>query len=274
MRKCVYVVFVLFLISVFLRSSSYHTPRVQASSQQAYQDYLYQFDTYRQKYSEFTVAKNEYLKFKTLTSQTTALDKTKSMLSQRDLLLRSYLLLLNEKLNEDQGLGSTEKVTYQRLIQNEVKFLEDHSRLVSNIGSLEDSSMVSRELESHYAILGASMRQTITGVSLGKLAVISKRYDQALADATSLIAMYHGIFTPQKQSTINRWLLQITNTKSLYQQKIDTIVSKNTQLVGTSTDGQGQTFSQITKDVAEARQYLVEGSGYMRELMEALRYQD
>lgn len=249
-------------------------PFVSASSQQAYTDYLYQFDVYRQKYSEFTVAKNEFLKFKTLTSQTTALDKTKLMLSQRDLLLRAYLLLLNEKLNEDQGLGRTEKATYQALITNEVQFLEDHSRLVGNIGSLEDSSTVSKALESHYAVLGASMRQTITGVSLGKLAVISKRYDQALADAKSLITTHHGIFTPQKQSTIDRWLLQITNTKSLYQQKIDTIASKNTQLIGTSTDDQSQTFSQITKDVAEARQYLVEGSGYMRELMEALRYQD
>src|SRR3972149_4862635 len=79
-------------------------PHVFASSQQAYQDYLFQFDIYRQKYSEFTVSKNEYLKSKTLTSQTTALEKTIAMLSFRDLLLRAYLLLLNEKLNEDRGL--------------------------------------------------------------------------------------------------------------------------------------------------------------------------
>lgn len=249
-------------------------PHIYATSQRAYQDYLYQFNVYRQNYSDFTITKNEYLKFKTLVSQTTALHATKKMLSQRDLLLRAYLLLLNEKLNEDRGLSQTEKGTYQTLIANEVMFLENHSRLVDNIGSLEDSSNVSKELESHYAVLQSSMRQTIAGISLGKLAVLSKNFDASLEQTRILLNTSRGIFTPQKQSTIDRWHLQITNTKSLYQQKVDHIVSKNTQLKGSSIEEQDQAFSQITKDVAEARQYLIEATSYLRELIEAIRYQD
>src|SRR3989344_5828917 len=77
---------------------------VFATSQQAYQDYLYQFDLYRQRETDFRVAKTEYEKFRSLTSETTALEKTKLLLAQRDQLLRAYLLVLNEKLNEDKGL--------------------------------------------------------------------------------------------------------------------------------------------------------------------------
>lgn len=245
-----------------------------ASSQQAYQDYLFQFDLYRQKNNEFKVAKNEYEKFGSLTSQTAALEKTKLMLAQRDLLLRSYLLLLKEKLNEDRGLSTTEKQLYTRLIDNEIIFLVNHSRLVELIGSLEDANRTSKQLEDHYDILQASIRQTIGGISLGQLAIIAKSYDTALADARALMNTKRSIFSPQKQSTLDRWILQITNTRSLYQQKIDSITQENAQLIGFSIYEQDRTFRNIRKSIGEARQYLVEGSGFLGELVESLRYQD
>src|SRR3972149_6420904 len=154
-----------------------------ATSSQAYQDYLYQFEVYRQKYSDFQVAKNEYEKFKSLASQTAALEKTKIMLSQRDQLLRAYLFLLNERLNEDQGLNVPEKQQYQTLIKNEVTFLDGHSALVPSIGYLPEAVKVSEELQSHYNVLSRSMRQTIVAISLGQLSVLSKQYDTALQKA-------------------------------------------------------------------------------------------
>lgn len=249
-------------------------PSVKASSEKAYQDYLYQFDLYRQKYSDFTVSKNEYEKFGSLTSQSTALANTSAMLSQRDQLLRAYLLLLNEKLNEDRGLGDTQKATYLALTGNEISFLDSHSTLVSSIGSLEDATEVSKELESHYAILGASMRQVITGVSLGQLFVLARKYDTALADAKALMTANRGTFSPQKQATIDRWILQITNTRSLYQQKIDSISTKNTQLKGSSIETLDDLFTELKRDLGQAKQYLMEGNRFIGELIEALRYQD
>src|SRR3989344_935190 len=259
--KILAVIFLLFL-----------APHIFASSQQAYQDYLFQFDTYRQKYSEFTVAKNEYLKFKTLTSQTTALEKTIAMLSSRDLLLRSYLLLLNEKLNEDRGLVLTERQTYQTLINNEVIFLEDHSRLVGSIGSLDDADHASGQLASHYTVLGASVRQPLGGVTLGQLAVLAKEFDTTLASARALSDSNRGTFPPQKQATIDRWLLQIANIRSLYQQKIEQIVSTNNTFNGNTLDIQNRNLSDLKKNVSEARAYLLDGTRFLQELVESLRY--
>jgi len=249
-------------------------PLALASSQQAYQDYLFQFDIYRQKYSEFAVAKNEYQKFGTLTSQTTALQKTIAMLAQRDLLLRAYLLLLNEKLVEDRGLLPTERQTYQTLLTNEIGFLESHSRLVESIGSLEDAVETSDDLQSHYNVLQASMRQTIGGISLGNLAVYARSFDTALADARSLVDSSRGTFSPQKQATIDRWLLQIVNIRSLYQQKQEQIARLNSQFKGSSLDQQNTNLNNVKKNVAEGRQYLIEATGYLGELVNALRYED
>ncbi|MBI3576880.1 hypothetical protein HY086_02500 [Candidatus Gottesmanbacteria bacterium] len=249
-------------------------PLVLATSSQAYKDYLYQFDVYRTKYADFQVAKNEYLKFKTLTSQTTALDKTKQMMAQRDQLLRAYLLLLNEKLNENAGMADTERNTYQTYIRNEVAFLEGHSKLVESIGTLEDAQETSRDLESHYAVLQASIRQTISGISLGDLSRLAKSFDITLADAKALVTTNRGIFTPEKQATLDRWVLQITNVRSLYQQKVDTMRSLAEQLRGTSIEEQNQRFATIKRGVGEARQYLLDGSGFLGELTTALKYQD
>lgn len=266
--------FILLLLPVLLILPVLPVPFIYASSQRAYQDYLYQFDLYRQKYSDFTIAKNEYEKFGSLSSQTTALAKTSAMLSQRDQLLRAYLLLLNEKLNEDRGLGETQKATYRTLINNEIVFLDQHSSLVGSIGSLEDATSVSRELESHYAILQGSIRQTIVGVSLGQLTILARQFDQELADAKAILVGARGTFTPQKQATIDRWLLQITNVRSLYQQKIDSMTAKNAHLKDNSIDVLDDLFAEIKRELGQAKQYLIEGNGFMGELIEALRYQE
>lgn len=249
-------------------------PKIKADSERAYKDYLYQFDVYRQKNSEFTVAKNEYEKFKSLTSQATALEKTTAMLSQRDLLLRAYLLLLNEKINEERGLNLVDKSTYQALIGSEVTFLDGHSNLVTSIGSLEDANDVSKDLESHNAVLQASIRQTIIGISLGTLSSLTRQFDTVFADAKAIISNNRGTFGPQKQATIDRWILQIQNVRSLYQQKIDSINRLNSQMKGTSIDAQDELFRTTKNDLAQARQYLSEGSSFIGELLGSLRFQN
>lgn len=260
----------LFLISTLF----FLAARVFASSSQAYQDYLYQFDQYRQKSTDFSVAKNEYEKFGTLTSQTTAFQKTVDVLSQRDNLLRAYLLLLNEKLNESPGAASTDRNLYLSLVRNEVTFLESHRKLVDAIGSLDDAKTASGNLESHYNALSASIRQTIAGIALDGLLRLASQFDQSLSDSKVLIVTNHGLFTPEKQSTLDRWVLQITNTRSLAQQKIDDAKGKSLLLSSLNPDQQNDLFSDIKKNLAQGKQYLLDGSSNLRELVEAMRYQD
>jgi len=268
MRKAFLVLLILLFVLTSLRSFIY------ASSDTAYQDYLYQFDLYRQTYTDFQVAKNEYQKFKSLESQTAALDKTRIMLAQRDQLLRAYLFLLNEKLNENTGMGSSEKLLYQTLIRNEVAFLETHAKLIPSIGSLDDAGTISKQLESHYLILQKSMRQAIVGISVGKLTELRKQFDTTFATAQTLINATRGAFIPEKQATMDRWVLQINNKKSLYQQKIDSINSSNSSWDTNSLDEMNRKFLGLQGNVASAKQELQEGSSFLGELVNTLRYQD
>lgn len=247
---------------------------VLASSESSRKDYLFQFDLYRQKYTEFQISKNEYAKFKTLTSQTTALEKTRAMLAQRDQLLHAYLTFLAEKLAEDQGLSTTTKQLYVTLIGNELKFLETHAQMIPAIAMLEDASRVSQELESHYKVLQISIRQILAGLALGQLSIMGNMYDGTLRSAQTIVSSFGGTFTPAKQETINRWILQINNKRSFYQQKLDAIASMNVQLDASDLDDLDKKFSDMTQKMAEARQYLVEGAQFQIELKNALKYRD
>lgn len=248
--------------------------RVFAASATAYKDYLFQFDGYRTKLNNFKVARTEYLKYKTLLSETTALDTVKSMLAQRDQLLRSYLLFLNEKLNENTGLSSSDRQLYQTLIQNEVTFLETHTQLIPSIGSLTDAMNISKQLESHYLVLEISIRQTIIALGLGDLMKLNTQFTASFTSLRNLAQTNAGSITPEKQSTIERWLLQISNKQQLFQQKTEQITIANSQIKGNSEQEMDMLFVRVQKNLAEAKQYLIEGTSYMQELINLLRYQN
>lgn len=250
------------------------TGQVFATSASSYKDYLFQFDSYRTKQNNFKVARTEYLKYKTLLSETTALDTVKAMLSQQDQLLRSYLLFLNEKLNENTGLSSTEKNLYQTLIQNEVKFLETHAALIPSIGSLADATDVSKQLESHYMVLQISIRQTIIALGIGDLTKLNNEFITSYNALQTLAKSNEAGFSPEKQGTIDRWLLQINNKQSLFQQKMTQISTANSQIKGSTESDMNTMFVGVQKNLGEAKQYLTEGKSYMQELINLLRYQN
>jgi len=247
---------------------------VSATSEKAYQDYLFQYDQYRLKLNNFKVARTEYLKFKTLLAETTALDTVKAMMIQRNSFLRSYLLLLTEKLNENQGLTPIDKQLYQTLIQNENTFLVNHTQLISSIGSISDATDISKQLESHYLILYAGIRQTLTTLSLGELMKINTQYKNNFEALQKLAEINKASETPEKQSTIDRWLLQINNKQNLYQQKVEQILMSNSQLKGNSQLEMDELFVKIQNNLNEAKQYLNEGTSFMQELITLIQYKE
>lgn len=245
-----------------------------ASSQKAHQDYLFQSDQYRKALSEFTIAKNEYEKFKSLASESLALEKTKLMLAQRDRFLRSYLLLLIEKLVENPGVETATRGLYVSLLGSEVAFLEGHSELVPSISSIEDAQTVSHQLESHYNVLQVSIQQTITALMLGNLNSLAVSYDQVVAQTQNLVSTKRDSLPPGKRATVDRWLLQIQSKRSLYQQKVDIIARKNTELARSDRYELDRQSVEIQQEASGAKQYLAEGASFLGELVTALKYEN
>jgi hypothetical protein len=262
------------LLTIFLFLCFLTPASVYASSTSAYKEYLIEFDAYRAGLNDFKVARSEYLKFKTLTSQQTALAKTKQMLIQRSQLLRSYLQFINEKLNENTSIDQTNRQLYQTLIKNEVTFLNNHTGLIGAIGSIQDADGVSMQLASHYAMLQSNMYQTIVGLKISELMALDAQYQDVFTKSYTLIQNNKSLFSPEKQAILDRWLLQIQNKRDLFKQKIDEISKENSVLKSSSLTEITASFQRIQKSIAEAKQYLAEGSSFIQELTTSMQYGD
>lgn len=247
---------------------------VFAASSDAYQTYLAQFDTYRATLNSFKVARDEYLKYKTLTAQQSALELTRKILSDRALLLRSYLLFLNEKLKESGYMDPASKTLYTTLINNEITFLQDNNSLMTDVSAISDAEGASQQLTSHYTILQSSIYQTIVALKSAELAKLDAAYYQLFTQAYELFQANRSSYTSEKQTTLDRWFLQVQNKRSLYQQKMDAIAKENTTLKSNSMDAIASTFATIQKEFLEARQYLSEGSAFLQEVITAMQYRD
>lgn len=243
-----------------------------ASSSQAYQDYGFQFDQYRQKLSDFQVAYKQYQQFNSLSSQQDAIDKVKLLLAQRNQVAKTYFLFLNEKLNENPGLGTSDALPYRTLLTNQIGLLDQNTAQSSSIGSLDDASKISTLFIKNYNAMQSAYRQTILGLDLGYLQYFGSQFDAAASRAQSLIAANKGDASPEKQATLDRWLLALSNKHSLFEQQATTIRTALTKFEG-DVEEQDRQFTTIQKTMTQAKQNLVEGTSYLGEVESALQYE-
>ncbi len=257
---------VLFLFALFLPSESAH-----ATSLQAYQDYQFQFDQYRQRHADYQIAITQYKQFNSLASQQDALDKVKLLIAQRSNAAKAYFLFMNEKLTESPGLPANETSIYRTIITNQVGYLDQNMVLSPSIASLEDAQRVSEQFVNNYETMQSAYRQTIAGIELGYLNYFAKRFDDAAVSAQALMNASRLDATPQKQAVLDRWLLALSNKHSLYQQKTNTIRSMIPKLSGDVMQ-QDRLFIQIQTQFGAARQDLIESASYLKEIEIALKY--
>jgi hypothetical protein len=263
--------FVLFLFSFccFLFS-----PRAYASSDRAYQDYLYQRDLYRDTYNDFSIAKNEYLKFKTLTSEATVIVKVREMLSQRALLLRAYLLFLQEKLNEATTMSEKDRQLFQSLITNQIAFLENHSKFVESVASIGDATEANDKLQSHYLILATSIRQIILGLTASRLTELGNKYSGIMINAQILLNTAKEDLPMDRQLTLDRWFQRISDKRTLFLEKLEHINAEKITLKGIRMEELHAKFEQTLSLATQAQIDLKEGTSYVKELLNAMRFTD
>ncbi|MBI3385484.1 hypothetical protein HY031_00145 [Candidatus Gottesmanbacteria bacterium] len=263
----------IFLLALFVLLALWALP-VQAASQQAYQQYLSQIDLYRKTYKDFTTARDAYLKFQTLTSQSDALTKTKLMLTSRNQLLLSYANFLSEKIAENPGLEQTQKQQYLDGLQKESAFISGQNALVSGITSIEGATGASKTLETHYPVYQASVQKAIIGLILGNLTALADQYDDVAAHAQDLVSLESQSLPADKLATLNNWILQINAKRAQFQQTIDTMSLTNAKLDSVDSFDLDRQVADLHTQAAQARQNLVDGASFVNELVSELKYAD
>lgn len=263
-----YYIFIILVILLIIPSTKINA----ITSEKAYQDYLYQFDVYRQKNNDFKIAKTNYEKYKTLTSSVDALDKTKLLLSQKDILLKTYLMVLLTKLEENKGLSPIDISAYKKIIDDENIFLESHSQLINSVNNLDDAENVSNDLISHYVILSAAMRQVIIMLHIGSLNLLYRDLDGLTSYLYLLVEQYRGTYPTSKQAVIDKWVMSIKDKQLVYNRNIDQIKNSILELKGNNVEGLDSKFQSVSAQINQTRQYLLDTVSYTKELLNLMQY--
>lgn len=184
---------------------------------------------------------------------------------------KTYFLFLNEKLNENPGLSSGEKAVYRAILTNQIAFLDQNAVLVPSIASFDDAIKVSEKFETNYETMQSAYRQIIASIELGYLNYFAKRFEDTAVHAQALINAARQDVTAEKQAVLDRWLLALSNKRSLYQQKANSIRASITKIVG-DVQQQDRLFGQVQTTINAARQDIVDAASYLREIEIALTY--
>lgn len=262
------LVCLLFFFVTFIIPST----RLLAASEKSYEDYLYQNDQYRLKLNNFKTARSEYIKYKTLLSETTALDTAKSMLVQRNELLRTYILLLTEKLNENSGLTTIDKKLYQTILSTELTYLQTFSTKVKDAATLTDIKTLSLEFSTRYKTFEKTVHQITVALRMGELIQLHTNFKTAFSHLQSIVEINKSHVSVEKQAIIDRWMIQINAKQNLFQQKLEQIIEANGQMDERKDINE---FDQETqKLLSDAKTYLSEGTNFISELLTLLQIQD
>lgn len=266
MKRTLFLILLIIILPILLVKQIIATPA------QAYQDYLYQYDLYRQKYSDFRIAKSEYEKYKTLVSEKNALESAKSMLIQRNLLFNAYLSYINERLNAGEGLTDAQKRMYQTFIRNEETTLTAQNQAIPSLAALNDVTKASQEFDNRYLTIQKTLRQAIVSLSLGSLSTQQIQYDQALQDIKLFLINHASDYSAERRATFERWLIQSTAKEDIFKQKYDETTSQNNAITARSLQELDTIFNKLQTEVKQANQYLNEAISALDEIVKTLPY--
>lgn len=248
------------------------SPAVFASSSQAYNDYRFQFDQYRQNLTDFQNAYDQYKQFQSLAAQQDTVDKVKALLAQRNAVAKTYFLFLNERITEDPGLNVADAQNFRNTLTNQIGLLDGISAQVPAVGSLSDAATLSNLFVKNYFPMQISYRKTIVGLEIGYLQYFLAKYDAAAAQAQIFIQASRGDASPEKIGILDRWMVNLSNKHSVVDQDIKTIQASVSKIAGDTLE-QDRQLASIRKLVTNAKTDLTEGTSYLSEVEDALQYE-
>jgi hypothetical protein len=240
----------------------------------AYQDYIHNFDIYRQANEEYITARAQYLKYQTLKSKEEAREATLKMLEARDKAVETYLTALRMKLKATEGVPNDRREGVFFRIDQEVQWFIDHKEKLPSAGSLEDLVDDSKEASKRFESIEPLFYETLIVISNGKVRNIREKQSEILALIKEKMSEIKGEeredyqFSMRKINLIERWILETEN-------RLMRSEEKETEALGFIVKLEPDTsllrnYNQAQFKLEEALQYLKEANPFLKEIVKEM----
>lgn len=238
----------------------------------ALQDYLYQFDQYRQAYKDYQVAKSQYHIYKTLTAETIALEQTIKMLQARDEVIATYLTALRLRLAEKTKVGSSRLNALYLQLDEEVIWSREHKENLTSAGSIPDLLSLSKQTEDRYKNTEILIYHSLVEIFFYQEGLIHSQIFAAISELEVKIRAIRDS-GDKDVGRIERWLLEAKNRKVRSDEKLTEAQSLE---ISRRSDSnlRRQSYNRIIYLLEQSHQYLKETNRNLSEIIREIKRGD
>ncbi len=158
------------IISLLLFSSLFLLNKSILADRQL-DDYLFQYEKYRNLHDEFVSARNKYLQYKTLATRDQALTVNKEIAWQRDEVLRTYLVLLRKRVNESLISPVSLKEDMQKELEKQISWFSEHQKKIkyTEESDYEEIFKLVKETEDDEAKIYKTIYKSLLLIKMGRI---------------------------------------------------------------------------------------------------------
>lgn len=275
-KPIAYFVFLFgFLVNLFF----YFVVPSEISSQtdfaNAYKEYTLRVESYKVAHDEYILARSQYLKFKTLTSENNAKEATIRMLEARDEVLIKYLVALKVRIDEIKGTSNETRESLFLRLDEEMKWFLDHKDHLSSAGTLDDLVSDSDKAKKRFESIDPLIYEALSTISSGRLNNLKERLNNIFSDVRNKIneikeeEREEYKFSTRKIQIIERW---ISETESRIARGEEKRAEAKTLISGITGKGKSvDRYNEVLTKLNEGQQYFREASLNVVEIISEIK---
>ncbi len=260
------------LITVYCLLASGLFPRL-AFADRELDDYLYQYEKYQEIYDQFKISRDKFLKYEALSVSEATRADTETFILKRNLVLRTYFLLLKNRLRNTPGVMNPQaKEDLLSLLDKKIVWLEEESEEVENLEnpSFEDLFILSGRIEDKDEEMKNLGYQALAEMILGKIRSLQQ-------ESTGLTALLKDEVFENKSATqaaqLDLWLREVSVKNYLAQKEIEAAeinlwnlrsAKKETSMINF--------FNNLKTDADDAKIQLNQALSFLKEILAQLNY--
>lgn len=241
----------------------------------ALKNYISSYEPYESSRRDYTLARSQYLKFKTLKSESEARNATLKFLQTRDDIVINYLIMLKAKVREETGIIDSEKAIINIRLNEELSWFTEHKNRLTSADTLADLVADSESAKERYKVLPSYFSQIKTRLTLGKLLGVNERVVDVFSELKTKVDVIKNESRPEYQvsskklQTIDRWITESDNRLIRFREKADTA---QTQISALSRETvKNPNYDPTLQLLEEGRQYLRSSLSYLIEVIREIK---
>lgn len=236
-------------------------------ARQEMSDYQYQYEKYRDYYQNYLRARDAYLKYQTLTSQTELSQAGQDFLFSRAIVVRTYLQVIKSLLYQAVDVTPSQKTELILALDTQINSLAENEKQIENFTNPTFNELLenSLRLEKKANLYQKLAYQSLANILLGEVRALSSEtvgINFLLEDKIKKASATRDV------TTLNQWLQSIRDKTYQAQKNIES-AEDSLVLLNKSSSGKDafNYYGKVQVELGKARAAFLENLNYQKEIL-------